>query len=57
MNQSFYEIRGKEKINDLRQEGMISQAYYRSRSTVHYRLPKLIAILIGILGLAGILSR
>lgn len=54
MNQSFYESRSKEKINDLIKEGMISQAYYRSRASkanILSKLPKLILIILGILGL------
>lgn len=57
MNQSFYEIRSKEKINDLLQEGMRSQAYYRSKPNVSHLLPKLIVTFIGILGILGFLIR
>jgi hypothetical protein len=45
MNQFFYESNGKEKVRDLMNEGMMSQAYERSgagkRSFLH-RIPKLI---------------
>ena len=54
MNQFFYESRGKEKVKDLMQEGMRSQAYSKSGSpkpALLNRLPKLIIILLGILGL------
>jgi hypothetical protein len=30
MNQFFYESRGKEKMKDLQEEGMRSQAFHRS---------------------------
>jgi len=49
MNQSFYESRSKEKINDIMKEGMMSQAYYRSRTSEQNffaRLPKLILIIL-----------
>jgi len=49
MNQSFYESRSKEKINDLMKEGVMSQAYYRSRSSkqnIFSRLSKLILIIL-----------
>jgi len=54
MNQSFLESRSKEKVNDLMKEGMMSQAYYRSRASkarLLSSLPKLIVIVLGILGL------
>ena len=54
MNQSFYESRSKEKINNLRREGMMSQAHYRSGATmtkILSRLPKLVLIILGILGM------
>ena len=45
MNQFFYESNGKEKVRDLMNEGMRSQAYERSgaakRSVLH-RIPRLI---------------
>ncbi len=53
MNQFFYEVRGKEKIKDLMEEGMRSQALRRSGAAKRgfFRgLPKLILILAGILG-------
>jgi hypothetical protein len=60
MNQSFYESRSKEKINDLMKEGMISQAHYRSGATktkILSRLPKLILIILGILGMIQMIMR
>ena len=52
MNLSFYESRSKEKINDILNEGIMSQAYYRSRDTKTSqlsKLPKLILIVLSIL--------
>jgi hypothetical protein len=60
MNQSFYESRSKEKINDLMKEGMTSQAYYRSRASKAgflSRLPKLILVILGIVGLIQMFVR
>lgn len=60
MNQFFYEARSKEKVRDLRKEGMESQAFHRSgapkRSLIN-GLPKLIFVLLGILGILGMLVR
>ena len=53
MNDFFYQIRGKEKIREIMDEGLTSQALLRSgasRSTLLRRLPKLILILSGIVG-------
>ena len=58
MNQSFYESRSKEKIGDLRKEGMVSQAHYRSGSAktqIHSRLAKLVLMILGILGIIQML--
>ena len=60
MNQFFYESRGKEKIKDLREEGMRNQAFHRSgapKLDLLHGLPKLIFGLLGILGLLGMLFR
>ena len=54
MNQSFYESRSKEKINDLMKEGMMSQAHCRSGTTktkILSRLAKLVLMILGILGI------
>jgi len=54
MNQSFYESRSREKINNRMKEGMMSQAYYRSRSSkagLLRRLPRFILIGLVIWGL------
>lgn len=60
MNQSFYESLSKEKLNDLRKEGMMSQAHYRSgasKASLRSRLPKLILIVLGALGLIEMIVR
>jgi len=60
MNQFFLESRGKEKVKDLMNEGTMSQAYHRSRSSKASflsRLPKLILIVLGILGILQIIVR
>jgi len=58
MNQFFYESRGKEKVKDLMKEGMGSQAHDRSGATkpgLLKGLPKLVLILLGILGILELL--
>lgn len=59
MNQFFYESRGKEKVKDLLREGQHSQAFHRSGAPrpVLGGLPKLVAGLLGILGLLSLLIR
>lgn len=60
MNQSFYESSSKEKIKGLMKEGMTSQAYYRSRASKAgflYRLPKLVLVILGIVGLIQMFAR
>ena len=60
MNQFFYESRGKEKIKDMMEEGMRSQAFHRSGAPklgLLPSLPKLIFILMGILGIFALLAR
>lgn len=60
MNQFFYESIGKEKVKELREEGMRNQAFHRSgapRLSVLRGLPKLIIGLLGALGLLGLLVR
>ena len=54
MNYSFLEERSKEKVKNLLDEGQHSQAFHRSgakRISVLRNLPKLMFLLIGILGL------
>ena len=58
MNQFFFEQRGKEKVKDLLNEGQSSQAFYRSgapKPSLLNGLPKLILILLGILGILELL--
>jgi hypothetical protein len=60
MNQFFYEQRGKEKVRNLMEEGMRSQALRRSgaaKSNLLHNLPKYALAILGILGMLGILLR
>ena len=60
MNQFFYESRGNEKVKDLLNEGQRSQAFYRSgapKLNLLRGLPRLILILLGILGILQLLIR
>lgn len=58
MNHFSYEVMGKEKIKDLQAEGLRSQAFHSSgapRLALLRGWPKLILVLLGILGLLGLL--
>jgi len=60
MNHGFYESRSKEKVNEIMKEGMLSQAHYRSRPSKAgflSRLPKLVLVILGILGLIQMFVR
>ena len=60
MNQFFYETRGKEKVKELMDEGMRSQALRKSgeaRYGFFRGLPKLILILASILGFMSLIAR
>ena len=60
MSQFFYEQRGKEKVKDLMGEGQRSQAHYRSgapKPGLLNGMPKLILVLLGILGILELLVR
>lgn len=60
MTQFFYETRGREKINGLRKEGMMSQAVHRSeapKAGFLQGVPKFYLVIIGILGLLLISGR
>ena len=60
MNQFFYEQRGKEKVKNLMEEGMRSQAFNRSgapKLALLRGLLKLIMVLLGILGILALLVR
>ena len=56
MNQSFYKSSSSEKLNNLRKEGMMSQAFYRSGASKASLLPKLSKLAIYILGIIGLLQ-
>ena len=60
MNHFSLEVMGKEKLNDLREEGMRGQEFHRSGAPkigLLNRLPRLILILLGILGILTWLVR
>jgi len=60
MNQSFYESRANEKLNKLRNEGMTSQVFYRSRrAKLNFisKLPKLILVALILVGIVQIIVR
>lgn len=60
MNQFFYESRGKEKVRELLDEGMKSQAYHRSGVSKFDgmpKIPKLILIVLAILGIIQMIVR
>jgi hypothetical protein len=60
MNQFFYESRAKEKVKNLMEEGMRSQSYSRSGAPklgLVHGLPKLILVLLGILGVLQLVVR
>jgi len=60
MNQFYLESRSKEKVNEIMEEGLRSQAYYRSgvaRTSLFSRLPKLILVILGILWILQMIVR
>lgn len=60
MNQFFFETRGKEKVREALDEGLRNQAYHRSdasKGNLLSRLPKLILIVMVILGIIQIVVR
>lgn len=60
MNQFFYESRGREKVNDLINEGLKSQAYNRSgasKPSLLRKLPRYILFGLGILGVLQMIVR
>jgi hypothetical protein len=60
MNHGFYESRSKEKVNEIMKEGMLSQAFYRSgasKANFLSRLPKLVLVILGIVGLIQMFVR
>jgi len=60
MNYFDYESRSKEKIKEAIDTGLQSQAYHRSgvpKSNLLRGSPKLVLILLGMLGILGLLVR
>jgi hypothetical protein len=60
MNHFSYEVMGKEKVKDLQGEGIRSQAFHRSgapKIVLLRGLPKLVLVLLGILGILEMLAR
>lgn len=60
MNHFSYESMAKERGQDLREEGMRSQAFYRSgapKIALVRGLPRLILAVLGLLGILGMLVR
>jgi len=60
MNHFSYEMMAKEKVSDLQAEGMRDQAFYRSGASKIAALhgwPRLVLMLLGILGLLALLVR
>jgi len=52
MNQFFYESRGKERVKELMNEGLASQAQHRSRTSrasLWSKLPRFVLIGLGLL--------
>jgi hypothetical protein len=60
MNHFSYDVMRKEKIRDLQSEGMASQSFHRSGAPnlgLLRGVPKLILMLLGVLGLLSLLGR
>ena len=59
MNHFSFEVMGKEKVNNLMDEGMRSQAVYRAGFSrrIERRLPGLILVILGILAIAELVVR
>jgi hypothetical protein len=60
MNHFSYDVLRKEKVHDLRKEGMTSQAFHRSgapKFSLLRGLPKFVLTLLGVLGLLSLLVR
>lgn len=60
MNDFFYESRSKEKIKEVMEEGLRSQAYYRSgepKPNLLRGVSKLILLILGILGVLELVLR
>ena len=59
MDHFSYEVFSKEKINNLREEGLRNQAVHRSGSPKRFipNLPRLILVILAILAIAELLIR
>jgi hypothetical protein len=60
MNDFFYEIRGKEKVQEIMKEGLTSQELRRSGASRYgffHGVPKLIVILAAIFGVLSLIVR
>lgn len=60
MNHFSYDVMRKEKVRDLQNEGIRSQSFHRSgapRLSLLRGLPKLILMLLSLLGILGLLVR
>jgi len=59
MNHFSFEVMGKEKINNLIEEGMRSQAVSRAGLSrrIERRLPRLMLVILGILAIAELIVR
>ena len=58
MNQFYFESRAKEKIRELRNEGIMSQLHERSsmnKSFISHQISKLVVIILSIWGIAELL--
>ena len=58
MNHFSYDVMRKEKIRELQQEGLVNQSLHRSgapKPSLLTELPKLILMLLGVLGMLGLL--
>ena len=59
MNHFSYEVMGKEKVKGIREEGLRNQEVHRSgaHSSLRRSLPKLLLLLLGMLGILGLFVR
>jgi len=56
MNQSFFELRSKERIQEVMNEGLTSQAHYRSLNSKPSLISKFPKFVLGILGILGLIQ-
>ncbi|MFH1183813.1 MAG: hypothetical protein V1755_02090 [Chloroflexota bacterium] len=60
MNQYFLEVSSKQKLKELRREGITGQAHHRLNPRARLALPsypKLVALTVALLGVVAILTR